>query len=178
MKHAFPLDDLRPLSCSGSNSQGGIALTLLDSLDSLYIFGKTKELRQAIIFISKSLSFNIDARVHVFEVTIRGLGGLLSAHMLLEADGKKTVPWYRGELLAKAVELADRLLPAFDTPTGIPTSYLNLKSGHMRGDNRITCSACAGTLLLEFGVLSRLTRNPAYEQYAKSAILYLYRACR
>ena len=37
MQHAFPRDDLRPLSCRGTDSQGGIALTLIDSLDTLIV---------------------------------------------------------------------------------------------------------------------------------------------
>ena len=30
-------DDLRPISCTGHNSQGGMALTLVDALDSLVV---------------------------------------------------------------------------------------------------------------------------------------------
>lgn len=173
MNHAFPMDDLRPISCTGSNSQGGIALTLLDSLDMLYMLKRGKELRKAVLYISKSIDFDIDVRVHVFEVTIRALGGLLSGHVLLSRDSTM-VPWYRGDLLDKAVSLADRLLPAFDTPTGVPLSWINLRKGQIRGDTRITCTACAGTMLLEFGVLSRLTGNPIYEDKAKHAVIYLY----
>ena len=173
MRYGFPSDDLRPISCTSSNSQGGIALTLLDSLDSLYLLGKTAALRKAVLFVSKSLNFNINARVHVFEVTIRGIGGLLSCHAFLEAD-KQAIPWYKRELLDKAIELADKLLPAFDTPTGIPTSWINLQRGQVPGDTRITCTACAGTLLLEFGVLSRMTGNPIYEARAKHAVKTIY----
>lgn len=173
MDHAFPMDDLRPISCTGSNSQGGIALTLLDSLDMLYVLKRGKDLRKAVLYISKSIDFDIDVRVHVFEVTIRALGGLLSGHVLLSRDSRM-VPWYRGELLDKAVQLADRLLPAFNTPTGVPLSWINLRKGQIRGDTRITCTACAGTMLLEFGVLSRLTDNPVYEKKAKDAVIYLY----
>lgn len=173
MRYAFPMDDLRPISCTGSNSQGGIALTLLDSLDMLFLLKRGKDLRKAVLYISKSIDFNVDVRVHVFEVTIRALGGLLSGHVLLSRDSRM-VPWYRGELLDKAVSLADRLLPAFDTPTGVPLSWINLRKGQLRGDTRITCTACAGTMLLEFGVLSRLTNNPIYEEKAKNAVMYLY----
>ena len=42
--------------------------------------------------------------------------------------------------------------------------------GQVKGDTRITCTACAGTLLLEFGVLSRLTGNATYEQKARHAV--------
>lgn len=173
MTRAFPMDDLRPISCTGSNSQGGIAITLLDSLDMLYLLRRGKDLRKAVIFISKTWHFDLDVRVHVFEVTIRALGGLLSGHVLLSRDAQ-LVPWYKGELLHKAVELADRLLPAFDTATGVPLSWINLKTGQVRGDTRITCTACAGTMLLEFGVLSRLSNNPIYEEKAKKALVYLF----
>lgn len=37
MRHAFPMDDLRPISCGGHNTQGGIANTLIDSLDALMV---------------------------------------------------------------------------------------------------------------------------------------------
>eukprot|EP01035_Chromulina_nebulosa_P048586 gene48586-65940_t len=63
--------------------------------------------------------FAVDGEVSVFETSIRLVGGLLSAH---HACGDPV-------LLAKARDLADRLLPAFDTPTGMPYPYINLKTG-------------------------------------------------
>ena len=35
---------------------------------------------------------------------------------------------------------------------------------------RQTCTACATTLLLEFGTLSRLTGDPSYERAAAHAV--------
>ncbi len=174
MTHAFPMDDLKPISCAGSNSQGGMAITLLDSLDMLYLMGRDKELRKAVLFISKSLHFDaIDERIHVFEVTIRALGGLLSGHVLLSRD-KRAVPWYDRELLDQAVNLADRLLPAFDTSTGLPEAWLNLHTGKISEETKDTCTACAGTMILEFGVLSRLTGDPIYEDKARHAMVFIY----
>ena len=46
----------------------------------------TDELRTAVAWATHSLSFDLDRRVHVFELTIRALGSLLSAHALLLAD--------------------------------------------------------------------------------------------
>lgn len=48
--------------------------------------------------------------------------GLLSAHILAEYIQKEAdyMPWYRGELLEMAKDLGYRLLPAFNTSTGIP----------------------------------------------------------
>ena len=174
MTHAFPMDDLRPISCTGSDSQGGMAITLLDSLDMLYLMGRDRDLRKAVLYISKSLHFDaIDKRIHVFEVTIRAVGGLLSGHVLLSRD-KRAVPWYNQELLDQAVNLADRLLLAFDTPTGVPEAWLNLHSGKIPGETTDTCTACAGTMILEFGVLSRLTGNPIYEEKARHAMVFMY----
>lgn len=216
---------MRPVSCGGSNSQGGIALTLLDSLDSLLLLNNVTALRHAVHWLAVNPSlFDVDARVHVFEVTIRAMGGLLSTHMLLQQD-HMLVPgedlmclggsmalaltecWisspgfgadgvhaglslatallplinlpakaagYNGTLLAAAVDLANRLLPAFDTTTGIPLSWVNLRRGQVRGDTRVTCTACAGTLVLEFGVLSRLTGDPIYEEKAKHAVTVIW----
>ena len=41
-------------------------------------------------------------------------------------------------------------------------------------ETRVTCTACAGTLLLEFGLLSRLTWNPVYEEAARNAAMQVY----
>ncbi|KAL4439416.1 hypothetical protein ABPG77_008745 [Micractinium sp. CCAP 211/92] len=169
MQHAFPRDDLRPISCRGKDSQGGIALTLIDSLDTLIVMGERQQLRDAVRWLAANATFDVDARVHVFELTIRAVGGLLSAHMLLEQD-PGLVPGYDGSLLRLAVDLTDRFMPAFDTPTRIPLSWVNLRKGQIPGDVRATCTACAGTLLLEFGVLSRLTGEPRYEAAARGAV--------
>jgi hypothetical protein len=80
------------------------------------------------------------------------------------------VPGYDGALLRLAVDLADRFMPAFRTPTGVPLSWVNLRHGQIPGDVRHTCTACAGTLLLEFGVLTRLTGNASYEAAARHAV--------
>ncbi|DBA72271.1 TPA: hypothetical protein ACH3X2_010653 [Trebouxia sp. C0005] len=167
--HAFPKDELRPISCTGHNSQGGVGLTLVDALDSLVVMNSPAKLRRAVQWLCQSLAFDVDARVHVFEVTIRALGGLLSTHVMLERE-PSAVPGYNGCLLRLAVDLADRLLPAFDTASGIPLSWIHLQKGVLPDETRFTCTACAVTLLLEFGTLSRLTGNQMYEQKAKHAM--------
>jgi len=62
--------------------------------------------------------------------------------------------------LELAVDLANRMLPAFDTPTGMPYVRVNLVTGatEWEGNN----PAEIGTLTLEFGLLSRLTGDPRY----------------
>jgi len=60
--------------------------------------------------------------------------GLLSAHLLAVDPVFNAVPGYQGELLALALDLARRLLPAFDTPTGIPFGAVNLMRGVPPGE--------------------------------------------
>ncbi|CAM9195640.1 unnamed protein product, partial [Hapterophycus canaliculatus] len=79
-----------------------------------------------------------------------------------------------GELLSLAHDLGDRLLPAFDTPLGIPVHRVNLRKGIPRGETQDTCSAAAGTFLVEFGALSRLTGDPSFEAAARRAVVALW----
>lgn len=71
-------------------------------------------------------------------------GGLLSAHMLAsdEATGF-AVPGYADGLLHLATDLGRRLLPAFDTPTGVPFGAVNLRYGVAEGESKMTSTAGA-----------------------------------
>ncbi|CAA7395272.1 unnamed protein product [Spirodela intermedia] len=171
LQHAFPLDELRPFSCTGEDTLGGYALTLIDSLDTLALLGDREQFSASIEWIGKNLRFGINKTVSVFETTIRVLGGLLSAHLIASdyATGMR-VQNYDGQLLHLAEDLAQRLLPAFDTPTGIPFGSVNLMHGVDENESKMTSTAGGGTLTLEFGVLSRLTNNPVYEEVAKKAV--------
>ncbi|XP_010481835.1 PREDICTED: alpha-mannosidase I MNS4-like [Camelina sativa] len=175
MNNAFPLDELRPLSCQGEDTLGGYALTLIDSLDTLALLGDRERFTSSVLWIGKNLQFNINKTVSVFETTIRVLGGLLSAHLIASdyATGMR-IPSYNNELLFLAEDLTRRMLPAFDTPTGIPFGSVNLMYGVDKHESKITSTAGGGTLSLEFGVLSRLTNDPVFEQVAKNAVRGLW----
>ncbi|XP_027365107.1 alpha-mannosidase I MNS4 [Abrus precatorius] len=175
MEHAFPLDELRPLSCAGEDTLGGYALTLIDSLDTLALLGDRQRFAASVQWIGKNVRFDINKTVSVFETTIRVLGGLLSAHLIASdyATGMR-VPMYDNQLLNLAEDLARRLLPAFDTPTGIPFGSVNLLHGVDKHESKITSTAGGGTLTLEFGVLSRLTNDPIFEQVTKNAVRGLW----
>ncbi|XP_034199560.1 alpha-mannosidase I MNS4 isoform X2 [Prunus dulcis] len=175
MEHAFPLDELRPQSCGGEDSLGGYALTLIDSLDTLALLGDRDRFAASVEWIGKNLQFDINKTVSVFETTIRVLGGLLSAHLIASdyATGMK-IPTYNNELLNLAEDLARRLLPAFDTPSGIPFGSVNLMHGVDEHESKITSTAGGGTLTLEFGVLSRLTKDPIFEQVTMNAVRGLW----
>lgn len=157
----------------------------------MQIMDREEQLVSAVHWLDINLTFDLDARVHVFELTIRALGGccsssslacfltaayydslgcapkdvfvnsasriqpcipfaipgttsdgrvllnlgvpapyhagsLLSTHILLNSN-PVIMPEYNGCLLRLAAELGDRLLPAFDTPHGVPLSWVNLK---------------------------------------------------
>ena len=186
MNFAFPKDELSPISCKGKTRDPdhtnwnlndvlpGIPLTLIDSLDTILVIKGTESFHKAVETVIDTLhDFNLDSRVQVFEVTIRVLGGLLSAHLLL-LDPEYHNPKYKNELLKLSIDLADRLLPAFDTPTKIPWPRVNLQKGVLPYESPNTCSAGASTLILEFGVLSRLTNNPTYERVAKTSLLAIF----
>ena len=189
----------------------------------------------------RSCGFDLDSKVQVFETVIRGVGGLLSAHLFavgdlpirgyspdVEAanaartwnkthlDGEITgIRWsngfvYDGQLLRLAYDLGNRMLPAFWTATGIPYPRVNLRDGipfyaksplnfdswdgecDDNGDEKPstecgperlsdanpeiteTCSAGAGSLVLEFTVLSRLTGDERFEDLGKRAFWQIW----
>lgn len=247
MTHAFPEDELKPLSCKpqtrnkenladvGLNDVlGNYSVTLVDSLSTLAILASGDHGAQdghealrdfqlgvkALVELygdgregempcgSKACGFDLDSKVQVFETNIRGVGGLLSAHLFAvgelpirgyeprflereEVEGDIAIDWdgwkYDGQLLRLAHDLASRLLPAFSTTTGLPYPRVNLRHGipfyrdSQAGVCRVdgtssdpreiteTCAAGAGSLVLEFTTLSRLTGDERFEKLAKRA---------
>ena len=241
-------DSENPRNVELNDVLGNYSLTLIDSLSTLAILASSppdqestgsKALRDfqdgvasLVLYYGDGTSgpngkglrargFDVDSKVQVFETVIRGVGGLLSAHLFASgelpvsgykprpvqrsranggAKGKpitsETAPivWpngfrYNGQLLRLALDLAQRLLPAFYTATGMPYPRVNLRHGipfyrnspfNQGSDTDAfdpdeapeiteTCSAGAGSLVLEFTVLSRLTGDPRFEQLAKRA---------
>jgi mannosidase alpha-like ER degradation enhancer 2 len=131
-------------------------------LDTLILMGLKEEAASARELIVARLAFDADIEVQHFEVVIRLLGGLLSGYELT-GDAR---------LLALAEDLGTRLLPAFDSPTGLPFVYVNLRSGATRGT---ISNPAEAALLLEYGTLSRLTGKPVFYQRAKRALIEVYR---
>ncbi|KAL0935246.1 ER glycosyl hydrolase [Colletotrichum truncatum] len=234
-------DPLNPGNYDLNDVLGNYSLTLIDSLSTLAILAGTpsdqstaiwalQEFQQSVAtFVEyygdgrhgpsgeglRARGFDLDSKVQVFETVIRGVGGLLSAHLF--ATGELPIPgyspghidhdaedadplelppiaWpngfkYDGQLLRLALDLAERLLPAFYTKTGLPYPRVNLRHGipfyvnsplhkvsrddpdspRASNEKTDTCSAGAGSLVLEFTVLSRLTDDPRFEQLAKRA---------
>ncbi|XP_024023581.1 mannosyl-oligosaccharide 1,2-alpha-mannosidase MNS1 isoform X3 [Morus notabilis] len=165
-KYAWGQDELQPQSKSGVNSFGGLGATLIDSLDTLYIMGLDEQFQKAREWIANSLDFNKNYEASVFETTIRVVGGLLSAYDLSQDK----------VFLDKARDIADRLLPAWDTPTGIPYNVINLAQGRPHnpgwtgGESILADSA---TEQLEFIALSQRTGDPKYQQKVENVITQL-----
>ncbi|EFC44243.1 predicted protein [Naegleria gruberi] len=242
MKYGYPLDELKPISCSGMSTWGNYSLTLIDSLDTLYVMNMHDEFKYSIELILKNFNnFNFPTHVSVFESNIRILGGLLSAHLLaLKHD------WYLNQyylntnhlfyqfnhnnnnnnnlnqsnsnqsntnnsnqsnqsnqsnsstnsninsntnsninsnskqqqqhnLLTLCIDIANRLLPAFNTPTGIPYGMIHFIDGVLKNESNITSTAGGGTFILEFGLLSYLTGDLKYYEIAKKATLSIFK---
>lgn len=160
---AWGHDELRPLSRAPRDWYGeSLLMTPVDSLDTLLLAGLDAEAAKAHQLIVDELSFDRDLSVQVFEVTIRLLGGLLAGYQMT-GDPR---------LLTLADDLGTRLLPAFDSPTGMPYRYVHLRTG-LTSDPHSN-PAEIGTLMLEFGTLAKLTGKPVYYDKAKRAIVELY----
>ena len=157
LQYARGMDALRPLSRTGRNwYDASLVMTPLDAFDTMLLMGLEEEAAEAKALILEGLSFDHDFPVQVFEVTIRLLGGLLTAYQM---DGDP-------RFLELATDLADRLLPAFESATGMPYVRVNLRTGEKEW--QVNNPAEIGTLMLEFGALSRITGNPVYYETAKA----------
>src|SRR5579863_1690250 len=116
-QYAWGHDELRPLSKSYRDWHSvSLYMTPVDALDTMILMGLDEEAAKTKDFIATNLSFNQDIYVKNFEITIRMLGGLLSSHQL---TGDK-------RLLELAEDLGNRLLPVFNSPTGMPYVNVNL----------------------------------------------------
>ncbi len=163
-RYAWGHDALRPLSKTAHDWYGeSLLMTPVDALDTLILMRLDAEAARAQSLIVSELSFDRDIYVKNFEITIRLLGGLLSSYQL---TGNK-------RLLRSAEDLGDRLLPVFNSPTGLPYVYVNLRTGQTR--DAITNPAETGTLLLEFGTLSKLIGRPVFYEKAKRALVETFK---
>jgi len=162
---AWGKDEIKPISGGYSSfplKTEHLGLSLIEAMDTLWVMGLDAEFADALGWVKANCDFDKDGEVSVFETSIRLVGGLLSAH---HACGDPA-------LLAKAHDLAERLLPAFATPTGLPYRYINLHTGAVRAS--ATNPAEIGTYLPEWGTLSRLTGDVRFVETAKKAMVALF----
>src|SRR5438270_4846250 len=163
-RYAWGHDALRPLSKTAHDWYGqSLLMTPVDALDTLILMHLDDEAAKARSLIVSDLSFDRDIYVKNFEMTIRLLGGLLSSYQLTGDQ----------RLLSLAEDLGNRLLPVFNSPTGLPYVYVNLHTGQIR--DPMTNPAETGTLLLEFGTLTKLTGKPVFYEKAKRALVETFK---
>ena len=163
--YAWGADDLKPLTKTSKTwYKKSMLMTPVDAFDTFTLLGLKTEAKEAKDLILAKLDFNIDNEVQVFEITIRLLGGLITAY---ELDGDK-------KFLVLAKDLGNRLMPAFNSKTGMPYRYVHLQTGKTR--DGINNPAEIGTLMMEFGKLSKITGDNKYYNAAKKAIMLVYKS--
>ncbi|AGO12866.1 AaceriADL390Wp [[Ashbya] aceris (nom. inval.)] len=187
--HGYPFDEVRPIACvpnkrnfldthdiSTNDVLGNFTITLVDSLTTIAVMGDVDRFLEGVELVNKVIpaDFSLNVTVQVFETTIRLVAGLISAHLYAVDPTKKVYlgEQYDGHLLAKAKKLADRLLPAYLTETGLPVPRINLAEG-LKGipedllqENNAAASASP---MLEFTMLSYLTYDDKYRLIARYA---------
>mmetsp|Transcript_1906 Transcript_1906/g.5082 ORF Transcript_1906/g.5082 Transcript_1906/m.5082 type:complete len:417 (+) Transcript_1906:127-1377(+) len=117
-KYAWGFDELKPVSRRGTDWVG-LGLTILDSLDVLWMAGLHDEFARGLQWVRQNLTFDKTRMISVFETTIRCLGGLLAAY---ELSGEE-------HLLHLADDLGERLAKAFSAPSGLPYTTVSLRTG-------------------------------------------------
>jgi hypothetical protein len=185
MNHAYPSDEIRPISCRSydrvsdimninrNDVLGNYSVTFIDTLTTFAIMGDVERFSKYIEEV-RGIDFNSDATVQVFETTIRTLGSLISCH--LYASDEFRLQDYDGFLLEKAKLLGDKLLSSYRGKNGLPLPRINLN-----GDINLplslvseTCTAGAASPMLELTLLSILTNDTKYEDHSKTTFFQLW----
>ena len=157
-EYAWMHDELSPIIGGHRDPFAGWGATLVDTLDTLWMMGLKEEFKDGVKAI-ENIDFTTSPRkdIPLFEAAIRYLGGLLAAYDI--SEGKYRV------LLDKAVELAEILIGAFDTPNRMPMAFYYwtpaFASQPHRADTKATLAEI-GSLSLEFTRLAQLTKEPKY----------------
>lgn len=158
----------------------GMGWIIIDALDTMMIMNLTTQLAHAREWLSTTLTYDQNHEVSTFEATIRQLGGLLGAHYLSTTypnmapvpplpNPQKNEDLY----LELATDLADRMLGAFSSQSGIPFATFNLqtRTGVVAQADGGSCSTAeAATLQLELKYLADLTGEKNYWEAAERVI--------
>ncbi|KAJ7590997.1 glycoside hydrolase [Mycena floridula] len=152
-KVAFPSDELLPLTAGKVDNFNGWAVSLMDSLDTMWIMGLDDLFYDGVQFASNLDFAKKDVWVPFFETVIRYLGGLLSAYAL---SGEPA-------LLFRADQLGQQLLPAMKTRSGFPMFAVNAKTGVTRpGWAGYGIFAEMTSCQMEFKYLAHITGKQEY----------------
>ncbi|KAK9447362.1 glycoside hydrolase [Limtongia smithiae] len=168
-QNGYGADVYRPIAKTSRNlgPQGGLGWLVVDALDTMMLMGLDKQVEHARQWIMTNLTLDQDYTASTFETTIRILGGLLSAHYLSDYDDA---------YLEKAVDLANRLLGAFDSPSGVPYASVNLHTsvGVASPENSgASTTAEAAGMEIELKYVSKLTGEALYWDKAQQVMAVL-----
>lgn len=162
-------DDVQPLSGKPSN-WAHLGVAVLESLDTMHLMGLNKEFDEADAWVRDNLKVpNQPNNVQTMEITIRALGGLLSAYSLTR----------KPEFLEKANILGRKILKSaynFDSDhedakqTLLPLAEVDLFSKRIFDNPQQIYTAEAGTLQLEFAELSALTGDPVFQRVTGKSV--------
>uniref|UniRef100_A0A1A9WIR4 alpha-1,2-Mannosidase n=1 Tax=Glossina brevipalpis TaxID=37001 RepID=A0A1A9WIR4_9MUSC len=158
--YAWGENELRPLTQKGYEGNifvGDLGVTIIDGLDTLYIMGLKAEYTEGRDWIQQNFLYDkVSAEISLYETNIRLVGGFLTMYAFTGDSMFKE----------KAQSVVDKLLPAFNTSTGIPRSLVNPKTGESSSYDWASGSILAefGSLHLEFSYLSDITGNPLYRE--------------
>ncbi|KAJ9635986.1 Mannosyl-oligosaccharide alpha-1,2-mannosidase 1B [Coniosporium tulheliwenetii] len=178
-ERAWGADDILPVSGAASHSGNGWAGFIVDSAPTLVLVGLWDELAESVDFIISNIDFTrTDKLVDPFEATTRYLGGLLS---LIDLSNAGLIPEaiisqaQKDGLLRQALVLAQKLAPAYDTPTGMPWPLINFSTATGHSDPSVppyshpTVRTGHTATILENRALSHLTSDPVYLHNATRA---------
>ncbi|PGH26568.1 hypothetical protein AJ80_01697 [Polytolypa hystricis UAMH7299] len=157
-EYAWGHDEVRPVYGGNRDPFAGWGATLVDALDTLWIMGMEEEFEEAVEAVKK-IDFTTSRRkdIPVFETVIRYLGGLIGAY---DISGGK----YQA-LIDKAVELAEILMGAFDTPNRMPVTYYHWAPAYASQPHRAGVRAVLAeiaSLTVEFTRLAQITGEEKY----------------
>jgi mannosyl-oligosaccharide alpha-1,2-mannosidase len=186
-QNAWGSDDIRPVTGGSYSSRNGWGAFIVDSATTLAVMELWEELSLSIPFITSIDFSTAEDLVDPFETTIRYLGGLVSLIDLTDAGSiphNIVTPEERNKLVQQAVVLADKLGPAYDTPTGMPFPRVNFNITQgvpdppsvfledpekPQYDHPVIGPARTGSSILENRVLTRLTNNNIYAKNSTRA---------
>ncbi|KAI0553087.1 glycoside hydrolase family 47 protein [Xylaria curta] len=178
-QYAFPNDSLKPISKTYVNDRNGWGASAVDAISTALVMENDAVIKQIVDHI-KTVNFNRTVTggegVSLFETTIRYLGGMVSAYDFLTGPFKGKVDDASTKaILDQAVNLANQLSIAFNTPSGVPNNNLvfNGPNGPVTTNDATNGIATIGTLILEWTRLSDLTGNATYAKLARTGEEYL-----
>jgi len=161
--YAWGHDVLLPLS-KGHHDwyEESLHISPIDAYSTIKVLGLDTEAKDVEDYIINEVNWEKDLYVKTFEVNIRILGGMLAMYQYTKDP----------VILERTEDFGRRMLAAFDSPTGIPYYFFNLKTGEVKGEKINVAEAAS--YMFEMGILSHYTGKPIYYQTAKKANLAVW----